>query len=121
MKSSRAADKINSLQILDILGSREGKERVAEDFCTWIEVQVMTDLIAALPQDKQNQVIDRFMTLPAHKKESVFFPYYTVEHMRKTLLHATKKAIAQQIVEPKNPQLTPSQRERILALLEQLT
>jgi hypothetical protein len=41
--------------------------------------------------------------------------------MRKTLLRATKQAIAQQIVEPKNPQLTPSQRERILALLDTLT
>jgi hypothetical protein len=109
------------MQILDIIGSNEGAERAADDFCTWIEVQVMTDLIAALPQDTQTQVIDRFMTLPAHQKASVFSPYYTAEHMRKTLLHATKQAIAHQIVAPKNPQLTPSQRERILALLEQLT
>jgi hypothetical protein len=109
------------MQILAIIGSQEGTERVVDEFCTWIEVQVMHDLIEALPQDKQNQVIDRFMTLPAHKKESVFFPYYTAEHLRKTLLQATKQAIAQQIVAPKNPQLTPSQRERILALLEQLT
>jgi hypothetical protein len=109
------------MQILDIMGSNEGAERAADDFCTWIEVQVMTDLIAALPQDKQEQAIDQFMTLPAHQKESVFFPYYTAEHMRKTLLQATKQAIAQQIVAPKNPQLTPSQRESILSLLEQLT
>ena len=109
------------MQILAIIGSRDGAERYVDDFCSWIEVQVMTDLIAALPQDKQNQVIDRFMTLPAHKKESVFFPYYTAEHLRKTLLQVTKQAIAQQIVAPKNPQLTPSQRERILALLQQLT
>jgi hypothetical protein len=66
-------------------------------------------------------MIGRFMTLPAHQKASVFSPYYTAEHMRKTLLRATKQAIAQQIVEPKNPQLTPSQRERILALLDTLT
>jgi len=38
------------MQILDIMGANEGAERAADDFCTWIEVQVMTDLIAALPQ-----------------------------------------------------------------------
>jgi hypothetical protein len=81
----------------------------------------MTELFEALPPDKQEQAIDQFVTLPPHKKESVFYPYYSVEFMRERVQKATKTAIAQQIVEPKNPQMTPSQRERILVLLEQLT
>jgi hypothetical protein len=111
------------MQILAILGSSEGKERVADDFCTLVEVQVMYNLIESLPKDKQNQVIDQFMTLPnvPQKAESILHPYYTREHLRKTLKHATKKAIAQQIVEPHRPRLSPSQRDRILSILEQIT
>jgi hypothetical protein len=82
---------------------------------------VMHDLIEALPQATQHQVIDRFLTLPPHKKESVFYPYYTVEHIHQTLKSATKKAIAQRIVEPHRQRLSPSQRKSILSLLEQLT
>ncbi len=83
----------------------------------------MHDLIAALPQDKQNQVIDQFITLPnePQKAERIFHPYYTPEHLRQTLTQATKKAIAQQIVEPHRPGLSSSQRDRILSLLEKLT
>jgi hypothetical protein len=111
------------IQILAIIGSRDGAEGYVDDFCTFVEVQVMHDLIEALPQDKQNQVIDQFVTLPdgPQKAESILHPYYTREHLRKTLTQATKKAIAQQIVEPNRPQLSPSQRESILSLLEKLT
>ena len=111
------------MQILAIMGSRDGAERYVADFCTFVEVQVMHDLIEALPQDIQSQVIDQFMTLPngSQKAESILHPYYTREHLRKTLTQATKKAIAQQIVEPHRSQLSPSQRETILSLLEKLT
>jgi hypothetical protein len=111
------------MQILAIIGSRDGTERYVDDFCTFVEVQVMHDLIEALPQDKQNQVIDQFMTLPdgPQKAETIFRPYYTREHLRNKLKHATKKAIAQQIVESHRSQLSPSQRESILSLLEKLT
>ena len=83
----------------------------------------MHDLIKALPHDKQNQVMDQFMTLPdgPQKAESIFHPYYTREHLRQTLTQATKKTIAQQIVEPHRPGLSSSQQGRILSLLEQLT
>jgi len=109
------------MQILAVIGSRERTERAVDDFCTWVEVQVMTELFAALPPDKQEQAIDQFMTLPAHKKESVFYPYYTAEFMRERLQKATKQAIVQQFVEPHWPKLSSSQHESILALLDTLT
>ena len=111
------------MQILAIIGSRDGADGYVDDFCTFVEVQVMYDLIEALPQDKQSQVIDEFVTLPnrPQKAESILHPYYTREHLRQTLTQATKKAIAQQIVEPHRPGLSSSQRDRILSLLEQLT
>jgi hypothetical protein len=111
------------MQILAIMGSRDGTQGYVDDFCTLVEVQVMHDLIEALPQDKQRRVIDQFVSLPngPQKAENILHPYYTREHLRKTLTQATKKAIAQQIVEPHRSQLTPSQRKSILSLLEQLT
>jgi hypothetical protein len=111
------------MQILAVIGSRNGAEGFVDDFCTFVEVQVMHDLIEALPQDKQNEVVDQFVTLPnePQKAENILHPYYTREHLRKTLTQATQKAIAQQIVEPHRLQLTPSQRASILSLLEQLT
>jgi hypothetical protein len=53
-------------------------------------------------------------------KESVFYPYYTVEHMRGRVKKETKKAILQQIVEPQWDQLSPSQQESIRSLLEEI-
>jgi hypothetical protein len=83
-------------------------------------VQVMTELFGGLPKDKQEQAINQFMILPPDKKESVFYPYYTVEHMRKKVKKATKKAILQQFVEPHWHKISPSQQESILALLEDI-
>jgi hypothetical protein len=66
------------MQIIEIIGSSRGKEDAVDEFLTFVQVKVMTELIGALPKDKQNQVIDQFMALPPRKKESVFYPYYTV-------------------------------------------
>jgi hypothetical protein len=109
------------MQILAILGSSEGKEREVDDFCTWIEVQIMTELFEALPPDKQEQAVHQFVTLPPHKKESVFYPYYSVEFMRERVQKATKTAIVQQFVEPRWHKLSAAQHESILALLDKLT
>jgi hypothetical protein len=107
-------------QILAVIGSQR-TEREVDEFCAWIEVQVMTELFEALPPDKQQQAIDQFMALPSHKKERVFYPYYTGEYMRERLKKATKTAILQQIVEPQWHKLSAAQHESILALLDKLT
>ena len=107
------------MQIMEIIGSSRGKEEAVDAFCSWVEVQVMTELIGALPKDKKNQVIDQFMSLPPHKKESVFYPYYTVEYMQGRVKKATKAAILQQIVEPHWDKLLPSQQEGIRSLLKE--
>jgi hypothetical protein len=109
------------IQIQAVIGSNKKTEREVDDFCSWIEVQVMTELFGELPKDKQEQAINQFMILPPDKKESVFYPYYTVEYMRGRVKKATKHAIHQQIVEPHWHQLSPSQRDTIISLLEQLT
>jgi hypothetical protein len=109
------------MQILDVIGASQGKEREVDDFCSWVEGQVMTELFEGLPREKQNQAIDQFITLSPHKKESVFYPYYTVEYMRERVKKATKAAIAQLIVEPHSKELSPSQRNTILSLLDQIT
>jgi phenylpyruvate tautomerase PptA (4-oxalocrotonate tautomerase family) len=108
------------MQIQAVLGSNKGTERDVDAFCSWIEVQVMTELFGGLPKDKQEEAINQFMTLPPHKKESVFYPYYTVEYMRGRVKTATKKAIVERIVEPHWDKLSPSQQESIRSLLEEI-
>jgi hypothetical protein len=109
------------MQILAVIGASQRTEREVDEFCSWVEVQVMTELFASLPEDKQEQAIHQFMTLPAEKKESVFYPYYSVAFMRERVQKATKQAILQQIVEPQWHKLTAAQHESILALLDKLT
>jgi hypothetical protein len=108
------------MHIHAVIGSNKKTERDVDDFCSWVEVQVMTELFRELPRDKQEQAIEQFMILPPDKKESVFYPYYTVEHMRGRVKTATKKAILQQVVEPQWDQLSSSQQESIRSLLEEI-
>jgi hypothetical protein len=56
------------MHIQAVIGSHQRTEREIDDFCSWIEVQVMTGLFASLPEDKQQQAIHQFMTLPPDKK-----------------------------------------------------
>jgi hypothetical protein len=109
------------MQTLAVIGSSHGAERFVDDFCTWIEAQVMTDLMNALPMDTQNPLIDTFLALPQHEKESAFYPYYTREYMRERLQDATKMAIAKHIVEPYSQELSPAQRDTIHTLFDTLT
>jgi hypothetical protein len=53
------------------MGSTKKTERDVDDFCSWVEVPVMTELFGELPQDKQEQAINQFMILPPDKKESI--------------------------------------------------
>ena len=108
------------MHIQAVIGSQQRTEREIDDFCSWIEVQVMTELFGGLPKDKQEEAINQFMTLPPHKKESVFYPYYTVEYMQGRVKTATKKAIVERIVEPHWDKLSPSQQESIRSLLEEI-
>jgi hypothetical protein len=108
------------MQIHAVIGSNKKTERDVDDFCSWVEVQVMTQLFGELPTGKQGQAINQFMSLPPDKKESVFYPYYTVEYMQGRVKKATKQAIHQQIVEPHWDKLSPSQQEGIRALLEEI-
>jgi len=108
------------MRIHAVIGSNKKTERDVDDFCSWVEVQVMTELFGGLPSDKQEQAINQFMILPSDKKESVFYPYYTVEYMQGRVKKATKKAIHQQIVEPHWDKLSPSQQESIRSLLEEI-
>ena len=108
------------MRIHAVMGSTKKTERDVDDFCSMVEVQVMTELFGELPRDKQEQAINQFMILPADKKESVFYPYYTVAYMRGRVKTATKKAIVERIVEPHWDTLSPSHQASIRSLLEDI-
>jgi hypothetical protein len=110
-------------QILGLTQDPTGAvDRLVDDFLTFVEMDVMAGLIEALPEQKHQQIIDQFINLPhsSQKAEQIFSPYYTQEYMRETLKNATKRAIVQHFVEPRSARLTPSERDSILALLEEL-
>jgi hypothetical protein len=112
------------LQIIDVIGLRKWKDREIDDFLAMAEVEAMLNLIEALPKDKQAPIIDQFMFMSKKTPrdvERMFGRYYSAAHMREAVSTRTKKSIVQHVVEPNNPELTPAQRERILALLAQLT
>jgi hypothetical protein len=60
------------MQIQAVIGSHLRTEREIDDFCAWIEAQVMTELFGGLPKDKQEQAINQFMILPPDKKKASF-------------------------------------------------
>ena len=68
------------IQILAVIGSGQRTEREVDEFCSWIEVQVMTELFEALPKEKQEQAIDRFMSLPPDKKKRLLPLLYRQVH-----------------------------------------
>ena len=43
------------IQIHAVMGSAKKTEREVDEFCSWIEVQVMTELFEGLPKDKQDE------------------------------------------------------------------
>jgi hypothetical protein len=107
-----------------ISGSNGVKDIIVDDFCTMIEVQVMSDLIKSLPAGTQDQVIEEFISAPygtVPEASRILGQYYTQEEMRGELKMATKKAIVKEIVEPNNGKLSAAERERIWVLLEKLT
>jgi hypothetical protein len=108
-------EKARAKATIRYIQNRPGKENVQMD--------VMTSLIEALPTHKHQQIIDQFIDLPhsPQKAEKIFSPYYTQEYMREALKNATKRAIVQHFVEPRRERLTPSERDSIVALLEELT
>jgi hypothetical protein len=109
------------LQILETIGLREWKDGMVDAFLDVAQTRALLGLIEALPDDKLKPVVAQFMSPDAPGKgEAILEPYYTREHMRKAVIYATKTSIAKVIVEPQNPQLTPAQREHILALLDKL-
>jgi hypothetical protein len=71
------------MHIHAVIGSKKGTERDVDDFCSWIEVQVMTELFAGLPEDKQEQAINQFMILPPDKNsESTSCVMKALSHKR---------------------------------------
>jgi hypothetical protein len=111
------------LQVIEVIGLPAWKDRTVDDFLGIAEVEAMVDLLEPLPQDKQGPIIKQMCapnTTP-RDGEQMFSPYYSLAQMQAAMVTRMQKQIAQHIVKLVDEPLTPAKRERVLALLEQLS
>ena len=111
------------VQIIDVIGLPAWKDGQVDDFLAIAEVEAMVDLLEALPKDKQGPIIKQMF---APKKtprdvERVFGSYYTPAQMQDAVVTRMKKQVEQHIVKLLDEPLTHAKRERVYALLEQLS
>jgi hypothetical protein len=111
------------VQIIDVIGLPAWREQDIEDFLGIAEVEAMADLLEPLPKDKQGPIIKKMI---APKKtpqdiERMFGRYYTSAQMQEAVVTRMKKQITKHIVNLLDEPLTHAKRERVLALLEQLS
>ena len=83
----------------------------------------MVDLLEPLPKDKQAPIIEQMFAPNKTPRdvERVFGSYYTPAQMQDAVVTRMKKQIGQHIVHRLDEPLTHAKRERVLALLEQLS
>ena len=111
------------VQIIDVIGLPAWRDQDIDDFLGIAEVEVMADLLELLPQDKQGPIIKKMI---APKKtpqdiERMFGHYYTPAQMQEAVVTRMKKQITKHIVNLLDEPLPHAKRERVSALLEQLS
>ena len=111
------------VQIIDVIGLPAWQDRDVEDFLGIAEVEAMADLLEPLPKDKQGPILKKMIApnKTAQDIERMFGRYYTPAQMQEAVVTRMKKQITQHIVHLLDEPLTHAKRERVLALLEQLS
>jgi hypothetical protein len=109
------------VQIIDVMGLPQWKEGEVDNFLAFAQVGAMVDLIEGLPRDKQEPMLNQIMFNSPQEVEELFGPYYTAKQMQEAVITRTKKSIVKDVLEPHRKELTPAQRDSILALLDRLT
>ena len=109
------------LQIIDVMGLPPWKDGEVDNFLAFAQVGAMVDIISGLPMDKQEPMLNQIVFKSPREVEQLFGRYYTEKQMQEAVITRTKKAIMKDVVEPHRKDLTPAQRDHILALLDKLT
>jgi hypothetical protein len=111
------------VQIIDVIGLPAWRDQDIDDFLGIAEVEAMADLLEPLPQDKQGPILKKMIApnKTAQDIERMFGRYYTPAQMQDAVVTRMKKQIAHHIFHLLDEPLTHAKRERVLALLEQLS
>jgi hypothetical protein len=111
------------VQIIDVIGLPAWRDQDIDDFLGIAEVEAMADLLEPLPKDKQGPILKKMITPKKTPQdiERMFGRYYTPAQMQDAVVTRMKKQITQHIVHLLDAPLTHAKRERVLALLEQLS
>ena len=111
------------VQIIDVIGLPAWRDRDIDDFLGIAEVEAMMDLLEPLPKDKQGPIMKKMIAPNKTPQdiEQMFGDYYTLAQVQDAVVTRMKKQIAQHIVKLLDEPLTHAKRERVSALLEQLS
>ena len=111
------------VQIIDVIGIPAWRDKNIEDFLGIAEVEAMADLLEPLPKDKQGPILKKMIAPNKSPQdiERVLGEYYTPAQMQDAVVTRMKKQITQHIVHLSDAPLTHAKRERVYALLEQLS
>ena len=111
------------LQIIDVIGIPKWKDKHVVGFLDVTHFEAMADLLDPLPKDKRGPIIDQMFGLnrPPGDIYQIFGPYYTLTQIQAAMVARMKKQVAEHIIRLLDDPLTPAKRDRVFALLEQLS
>ena len=111
------------VQIIDVIGLPAWRDQDIDAFLGIAEVEAMADLLEPLPQDKQGPILKKMIAPNKTPQdiERMFGRYYSPTQMQDAVVTRMKKQVEQHIVKLLDAPLTHAKRERVHALLEQLS
>jgi hypothetical protein len=111
------------LQIIDVIGIPKWKDKHVVGFLDIAHFEAMADLLDELPKDKRGPITDHMFGLnrPPGDIYQIFGPYYTLTQIQAAMVARMKKQVAEHIIRLLDDPLTPAKRDRVFALLEQLS
>ena len=111
------------LQIIDVIGIPKWKDKHVVGFLDVTHFEAMADLLDPLPKDKRGPIIDEIFGLnrPSGDIYEIFGPHYTLTQIQAAMVARMKKQVAEHIIRLLDDPLTPAKRDRVFALLEQLS
>ena len=78
------------LQVLEIIGYEDDKEKFANDFLSLCLQEALLNLTQELPQDKQDQLAQRMSLITPDKTEALLLEYFPKEKVEEAVKEASR-------------------------------
>ncbi|MBI4098218.1 MAG: hypothetical protein HY426_04235 [Candidatus Levybacteria bacterium] len=104
------------LQVLEIIGYSDDKEKYADDFLALCFQKAFVNLTQKLPQDKQDQLTQRMSLVSADKTEALLLEYFPKEEFENAIKEASRSTF-EEYLKTIIPTLNEEQRSKLEAYL----